>query len=86
MNLVGGFAHKLEPVARQQPNLRLIVDHMGLVIENKSPAAFRNLDELLALARYPNVYVKISSAPNFSNQPFPFDDIAVYTTHLAPGG
>ena len=82
MNLVGGFAHKLEPVAREHPNLRLIVDHMGVVIENKSPAAFRNLDELLSLARYPNVYVKISSAPNFSNEPFPFSDIAPFIRRI----
>ncbi|MCC7106431.1 MAG: amidohydrolase family protein, partial [Chloroflexi bacterium] len=32
-------------------------------------------EELLDLARYPNVVVKVTSAPSFSRDPYPFNDI-----------
>ncbi len=82
MNLVSGIVEKLAPVANSHPDLRLIVDHFGVPLEEKGAGAFAGLEKLLALAIYPNVYVKVSSAPNFSNQPYPFADIAPYIRRI----
>ena len=40
-----------------------------------SPTAFEGNEDLRDLARYPNTCVKVSSAPSFSNDPYPFKDI-----------
>ena len=39
----------------------------------------RALDDVIPLAKYPNVSVKVSSAPNFSKEAYPFHDM---TEHL----
>jgi predicted TIM-barrel fold metal-dependent hydrolase len=40
------------------------------------------IDDLLALAAYPRVVVKTSSAPCFSNEPYPFRDIYPYLRRI----
>jgi len=45
-------------IAERHPGLRLIVDHMGVPRASKGEASYRNLPQLLALAKYPNVAVK----------------------------
>ena len=40
--------------------------------------AFEKLPELLALARYPNVAVKATGAPNYSSEGYPFRSIQPY--------
>jgi predicted TIM-barrel fold metal-dependent hydrolase len=64
----------LEPLAAHHPHLRIIVDHSGRNPRGaKDGAAWEDLSELLALARYPNVAVKVSSLPSFSSAPYPFE-------------
>jgi L-fuconolactonase len=75
MCLVPGEVQKLEPIAGRFPDLKLVVDHMGCDLSAKGAAAFATNDALLALAKYPNVSVKTSSAPCFSADPFPYPDI-----------
>jgi L-fuconolactonase len=59
-------------VAQRHPALKLIVDHMGFaratVDAETGPAAER----MIALARHPNVFVKVSALPAFSTAPYPF--------------
>jgi predicted TIM-barrel fold metal-dependent hydrolase len=74
MVLVSGVARKIQPVAERHQGLKLIIDHMGCDLSSKD-GAFATLDDLLALARYQNVSVKTSSAPCFSQEPYPFRDI-----------
>ena len=63
----------LAPIAQRHPRLRIIVDHAGLHARGpKDDAAWKDLSALLALARYPNVAVKVTSLPSFSTQPYPF--------------
>ena len=62
-------------IAERHPNLRLIIDHCGLIRAAKDEAAFANLDELLSLAALPNVAVKATGAPAYSSQPYPFRNI-----------
>jgi predicted TIM-barrel fold metal-dependent hydrolase len=67
---------KFVPIAERHPGLTLIVDHMSLMLETArerriGPA----IDEVVKLAKYPNVSVKLSSAPNFSLEAYPFRDM-----------
>jgi predicted TIM-barrel fold metal-dependent hydrolase len=52
------------------PDLQVVIDHMADCPLNQ-PA---QLDLLLALARYPHVFVKISHMWSLSSQPYPYPD------------
>src|SRR5499426_3151273 len=64
-------------VAERHPQLSLILDHMGvtaaMVKDNKLADG---ISETVALARYPNVSVKLSASPALSREPYPFRDVA----------
>jgi predicted TIM-barrel fold metal-dependent hydrolase len=75
MCLVSGFPAILGPIAERHPSLTLIVDHMACELNQKGATSFATIDDLLSLAKHPRVMVKTSSAPCFSNQPYPFADI-----------
>jgi len=75
MVLLSGLLDKAATIAQRHPGLTLIIDHMGRPSGSFGAAAFADLDDLLALARYPNVRVKTTSAPSYSEQPYPFSDI-----------
>ena len=45
-------------IAERHPGLRLIVDHMGVPSASQGEASYRNLPQLLAVAKHPNVAVK----------------------------
>lgn len=80
--LVAGEPSILEPVATKHPGLTLVVDHMGCNLEPPPEHAFAAIDELLALAKHPRVFVKVSSAPCFSTQEFPFADVIPYLKRI----
>ena len=61
----------LGKIAGRHPGLKLMVDHMGAV-RGKGDAAFPNMKELIALARYPNVAVKLTGGPFYAEDPYPF--------------
>ncbi len=68
------------PIAQKHPGLRMIVDHMGLA--TRGPEVRRigaRIDLIVPLAKYPNVAVKLSAVPGFSDEPYPFRDM---TPHL----
>jgi predicted TIM-barrel fold metal-dependent hydrolase len=62
-------------IAERHPNLKLIIDHLGLVRSAKGQAAFATLDELIAIAKLPNVALKATGAPGYSSEPYPFRDL-----------
>src|SRR6266567_4067662 len=74
MVLVGGMAGRTYTVAERHPGLTLIVDHMARPSRAAGAGSWADLDDLLRLARLPNVYVKLSSAPNYSNKRYPYAD------------
>ena len=53
----------------------MIVDHCGLNRQRPDAEAFIHLDELVALAKLPNVAVKATGAPHYSTQAYPFRNI-----------
>ena len=74
-----GQTAKLGPIAERHPQLTLIIDHMGLsqaMAKNNTIAAA--IDQTVALAKYPNVSVKVSASPGVSNEPYPFRDVTVH--------
>lgn len=58
-------------VAERHPDLKLVMDHLGLV-HGKDEEAFADIGELLKLARYRNVAAKASITPFFTADPYPF--------------
>lgn len=70
--LAGGHLQALGRIAERHPGLRLLVDHYGRELTN---ITFDDLPELLSLARYPNVAVKVSGAPSYSRLSYPWRDV-----------
>jgi predicted TIM-barrel fold metal-dependent hydrolase len=67
-------------IAERHPGLTLIIDHMSLMVETAQERRISAaIDDVVKLAKYPNVSVKLSSAPNFSLEPYPWRDM---TEHL----
>jgi L-fuconolactonase len=68
----------LIPLIEQNPTLNVVIDHMAdCPLDNRE-----QLQLLLALARYPKVYVKISHMWSLSNQPYPYPDAAAQVKRL----
>ncbi|MGZ5117855.1 MAG: amidohydrolase family protein [Burkholderiales bacterium] len=65
----------IDQVAARHPGLKLVMDHLALPLDKKDDEAFRGLDNVLALARRPNIAVKVSSLPNFSTQAYPYRNL-----------
>jgi predicted TIM-barrel fold metal-dependent hydrolase len=83
MFLTTGQLPLFGPIAERNPQLILIIDHMGVSSDalknNMMPAT---IAEAAALAKYPNVSVKLSSVPLFSSQPYPFRDMTPHIRRL----
>ena len=62
-------------IAARHPKLRIIVDHMGFARETMDDKGMAGAERMIALARYPNVYVKVSALPCFSTAPYPFANL-----------
>jgi predicted TIM-barrel fold metal-dependent hydrolase len=67
---------KLAEIAARHPALTLIVDHMGFARETMDAEAPGGAARVAALARYPNVFVKVSALPCFTSEPYPFRNLA----------
>lgn len=80
MFLAFGMVDKFGPIAQRHPGLNLIIDHMG--VNNAIAKEGRTAEVIghaVALAKYPNVSIKMSNLPNVSLEPYPFRDL---TPHL----
>jgi len=62
----------IDKIAERHPNLRLVIDHLGLMRPNVDHEAFAHLSGLLALAKRPNIAVKASAVTDYSSEPYPF--------------
>jgi predicted TIM-barrel fold metal-dependent hydrolase len=62
-------------VAERHPELRLIIDHMGLDKEHVDDGVAVAAERTLALAKFANVSVKVSAAVTFSTQPYPYRNV-----------
>jgi len=76
MFLAFGNVDKFGPIAARHPGLPLIIDHMGvnLAIAKEGRTA-EVIGHAVAIAKYPNVSVKMSNLVNASLEPYPFRDL-----------
>jgi predicted TIM-barrel fold metal-dependent hydrolase len=61
--------------AIRHPDLRLIVDHMAVPLTVRGGDLEPYIDEVVKLAEFDNVAVKVSSLPHYSGVPFPHEDV-----------
>lgn len=75
--LAGGHMAAFGDIARRHPGLKLHIDHLGRGggAGGKDDAAFADLGDMLALAKLPNVAVKLSGAPSYSSDAYPWRNI-----------
>jgi predicted TIM-barrel fold metal-dependent hydrolase len=72
-------------IAGRHPGLKMHIDHIGRGGGRaglKDDALYADLGEMLALARLPNVAVKLSGAPSTSSQPYPYRNIHPYLQRI----
>ncbi len=68
----------LRELVRRNPDTQVVVDHLGLVQPPEPPPPpepFADLPNVLSLAAFDNVAIKISGAGTLSHYPFPYQDI-----------
>jgi L-fuconolactonase len=62
-------------IAARHPGLRIIVDHIGFARATMDDATVPAVARMNALARHPNVFVKVSALPCFSSERYPFKNL-----------
>ncbi len=68
----------MDDLADRFPDTQFVVDHLGLwqPIDPPAPAdPFAELEQVVALARWPHVAVKLTGVCTLSHRPFPYDDL-----------
>jgi L-fuconolactonase len=74
--------HALTPlidrVAERHPGLKLVMDHLALTRNTCDEAAFRGLDNLLALAKRTNIAVKATALPCYTKDMYPYRRLHPY--------
>jgi len=62
----------------RHPDVRFIIDHLGILQPHAPPAPpepWAELPKVLALAKRPNAVIKVSGACTLAKEPYPFPDI-----------
>ena len=68
----------LEPLIEKCPGLDVVIDHMADCPINRP----EELEKLIALKRYPNLFVKVSHTWSLSKQPYPWPDAQEHVKRL----
>lgn len=83
MFLGSEYMTQFAKVAEKHPKLTLIIDHMGVTSASmRAGKVAETVAETATFARYPNVSVKLSSAPLFSKEAYPWRDVAPHIKRL----
>lgn len=72
----------IDQVAERHPGLKLVLDHLALPSGKKDEEAFRDFDKLLTIARCPNVAVKASALPVYTNDSYPYRRVHPYVRRV----
>jgi len=66
----------LADIARRFPELRLVIDHLGVPPNHPgTDASMDHIPDLVALAKMPNVGVKATGVAGYSCQPYPYKNL-----------
>jgi L-fuconolactonase len=63
---------KLGAIAEGHPGLRMIIDHMGLSRALRGKPLDAAVDQVIRMARLPNVAIKVSALPCYVDEAYPF--------------
>jgi predicted TIM-barrel fold metal-dependent hydrolase len=78
-----GMMKEVSAIAEKHPGLTLVLDHFGLssgiVKKGQTKEA---IEDTAALARHANVYVKVSAAPVYACESYPFRDFDPHIKRL----
>ena len=72
MAFAPGAVATLAAIAERHPRLRMIIDHMGLSTALRGKPLDSAVDEVIKMARLPNVAVKVSALPCYVDEAYPF--------------
>lgn len=67
-----GAVDRIGKVAAAHPDLKLVIDHFAMPLAARDEAFLSTADSLVALAGLPNVCVKASALPSYTDDDFPF--------------
>jgi L-fuconolactonase len=76
--LCWGRLEQAGQMAARNPNTQIVVDHIGLQQPFEPPApaeGWADVPKVVALAKYPNIAIKISGGCTLSHEKFPYADI-----------
>jgi len=63
---------RIDAAAERHPGLKLVLDHLAIPTHMKDAPAFAHIDSVLALAKRPNIAVKVSALPCYTAAPWPY--------------
>lgn len=69
---VPGSVRAMDRVAEQHPGLRLTIDHLACAANKKDEEAHSEIEDLIRLARHPNVSVKASAVARYTTESYPY--------------
>ncbi|MFV0243958.1 MAG: amidohydrolase family protein [Qingshengfaniella sp.] len=69
---------ELGKIAERHPDLRIIVDHMGILARSVDDAIGYWVEETADLHVHPNISMKVSAVPGYSTHPYPYDNLTKY--------
>jgi predicted TIM-barrel fold metal-dependent hydrolase len=76
MFLAPGQSPAFGKIAERHPGLNLIIDHMALSKDIAEEGRIGEaIDQVVALAKFPNISCKVSSSPTYSHDSYPFADM-----------
>lgn len=74
--IVPGQASMVEDMLKQFPEVPVILDHLGKPVKEESPE-YPGFQNILRLAAYPQVYIKLSALSFHSKEKYPYKDMLV---------
>ena len=80
--MASNYLPQVAQIAERHPGLKLIIDHFGRARGGKDDAAFANVGQVAALAKFPNVALKATGAPGESSEAYPYRNIHRYVRQL----
>ena len=73
-----GMIAEIEDIAQRYPGFKFALDHLALNSKKKDEDAFHDIDELVKLAKYPNIMVKVSALSTYSTDSYPYRNLHPY--------
>lgn len=68
----------VDRIAQRHPGLKLALCHLSLDSSKRDAEAFAEFDKLLAIARRPNISVKVSALPTYTTDSYPYRALHPY--------